>query len=159
MSLADQRAQYMPGPASEIHSLNTYSRNADWRVSYLHTVPCMDIGNNTTGITRTRLSTLYMRSPNKTTGTCYNYESFKDCILSFNYDHVLLLIIFCCLFTCLFMFNSNWVDTRWQQYSTHLHTNSTQNTEDGTYITIKKKLGSARRALSLRVIPWHLPYN
>ena len=23
--------------------------------------------------------------------------------------------------------NSNWVDTRWQQYSTHLHTNSTQN--------------------------------
>jgi hypothetical protein len=25
MSLADQRAQYMPGPVSEIHSLNTYS--------------------------------------------------------------------------------------------------------------------------------------
>src|SRR5215510_6629589 len=23
--------------------------------------------------------------------------------------------------------NYNWVDTRWQQYSTHLHTNSTQN--------------------------------
>jgi len=23
--------------------------------------------------------------------------------------------------------NCNWVDTRWQQYSTHLHTNSTQN--------------------------------
>jgi hypothetical protein len=31
------------------------------------------------------------------------------------------------------------VDTRWQQYSTHLHTNSTQNTEYGTYITIKGK--------------------
>jgi hypothetical protein len=30
------------------------------------------------------------------------------------------------------------VDTRWQQYSTHLHTNSTQNTENGTYRTIKK---------------------
>jgi hypothetical protein len=26
------------------------------------------------------------------------------------------------------------VTTRWQQYSTHLHTNSTQNTENGTYI-------------------------
>ena len=23
--------------------------------------------------------------------------------------------------------NCNWIDTRWQQYSTHLHTNSTQN--------------------------------
>jgi len=23
--------------------------------------------------------------------------------------------------------NCNWVDTRWQQYSTYLHTNSTQN--------------------------------
>jgi hypothetical protein len=23
--------------------------------------------------------------------------------------------------------NCNWVDTRWQQYSTHLHTNSTEN--------------------------------
>jgi len=23
----------------------------------------------------------------------------------------------------------NWVDTRWQQYGTHLHTNSTQNIE------------------------------
>jgi hypothetical protein len=31
------------------------------------------------------------------------------------------------------------VGTRWQQYSTHLHTNSTQNTENGTYITIKRK--------------------
>jgi hypothetical protein len=39
----------------------------------------------------------------------------------------------------LFIFNCNWVDTRWQQYSTHLHTNSTQNTENGTYITIQKE--------------------
>jgi hypothetical protein len=31
------------------------------------------------------------------------------------------------------------VDTRWQQYSTHLHTNITQNVENGTYIIIKKK--------------------
>jgi hypothetical protein len=42
------------------------------------------------------------------------------------------------LFLFVFIFNRNWVDTRWQQYSTHLHTNSTQNTESGTYITIKK---------------------
>jgi hypothetical protein len=37
------------------------------------------------------------------------------------------------------IFNCNWVDPRWQQYSTHLHTNSTQNTENETYITIKRK--------------------
>jgi hypothetical protein len=49
----------------------------------------------------------------------------------------------------------------------HLHTNSTQNTEDGTHIKItgekititRNKLGRAGRAPSLRVIPWHLPYN
>jgi hypothetical protein len=48
--------------------------------------------------------------------------------------------------------------------STHLHTSSTQNTEDGTHITFTKKkigskLGSADLVPSLRVIPWHLPYN
>jgi hypothetical protein len=63
----------------------------------------------------------------------------------------------------LLLFNCNLVDTRWQQYSTHLHTNSTQNTEDGAHITIKKKLwsklGRAGRAPSVGVIPWHLPYN
>jgi hypothetical protein len=50
----------------------------------------------------------------------------------------------------LLLFYCNWVDTRWQQYSTHLHTNSTQITEDGTHITVTrerititmKKLGS-----------------
>ena len=37
----------------------------------------------------------------------------------------------------------NWVVARWRQYSTHLHTNSTQNdtmkqnTQNGTYITIR----------------------
>jgi hypothetical protein len=59
-----------------------------------------------------------------------------------------------CSFCYLFV-NCNWVDTRWQQNSTHLHTNSTQNTENGTYITIKKNLGNAGRAPSLQVIPWH----
>jgi hypothetical protein len=48
--------------------------------------------------------------------------------------------------------------------SIHLHTNSTQKTQNGIHITIttKKlgsKLGNAGRAPSLRVIPWHLPYN
>jgi len=39
--------------------------------------------------------------------------------------------------------NCNWVDTRWQWYSTHLHTDSTQNdtvtqnTQNGTYIAIR----------------------
>jgi len=39
--------------------------------------------------------------------------------------------------------NCNWVDTRWQQYSTHLHPNNTQNntikqnTQNGTYITVR----------------------
>jgi len=39
--------------------------------------------------------------------------------------------------------NYNWVDNRWQFYSTHLHTNNTQNntmkqnTQQGTYITIR----------------------
>jgi hypothetical protein len=40
----------------------------------------------------------------------------------------------------LLLFNCNWVDTRWQEYSIHLHTNSTQNTEDGAHITIKRFL-------------------
>jgi hypothetical protein len=40
--------------------------------------------------------------------------------------------------------NCNWVDTHWQQYSTHLHKNSTQNAENGTYITIKRKLWEVR---------------
>jgi hypothetical protein len=43
----------------------------------------------------------------------------------------------------LLLFNCNWVDTRWQQSSTHLHTNSTQNTQKGTHITIKK-IGEVR---------------
>jgi hypothetical protein len=47
-------------------------------------------------------------------------------------------------------YSTHLVDTRWQQYSTYLHTNSTQNTEKGKYTTMKKKLGIAGRALSLR---------
>jgi hypothetical protein len=80
------------------------------------------------------------------------YLQFKH-VFSLTMDYSLLLLLF-------IYFNRNWGDTRWQQYSTHLHTNSTQNTENGTYI-IKRgnKLGSAGRAPSLRFIPWNLPHN
>jgi hypothetical protein len=65
------------------------------------------------------------------------------------------------IYIYIYIFNCNWVDTRCQWNSTHLHTNNSQNIENGTYVTIKrkKKLGSAGRAPSLRVIPWYLPYN
>jgi hypothetical protein len=54
-----------------------------------------------------------------------------------------------------------WVATRWQQYSTHLHTNNTQNDTKQTIHRTTQKYWkfSARRAPSLRVLPWHLPYN
>jgi hypothetical protein len=38
----------------------------------------------------------------------------------------------------IYIFNRSWVDTRWQQYITHLHTNSTHNTEIGKYYTGRK---------------------
>jgi hypothetical protein len=47
--------------------------------------------------------------------------------------------------------NCNWVATRWQQYSTHLHTNSTQND------TIN--LGRVLAVHLCELHPWHLPYN
>jgi hypothetical protein len=30
------------------------------------------------------------------------------------------------IYIYIYLFNRNWVDTRWQQYSTHLRTNNTQ---------------------------------
>ena len=33
----------------------------------------------------------------------------------------------------IYIFNRNWVDTWWQHYITHLHTNSTQNTQKGEF--------------------------
>jgi len=50
-----------------------------------------------------------------------------------------------------YFINCNWVVTRWQQYSSHLHTNNTQNDT-----TIWENAG---RAPSLLDLPWHLPYN
>ena len=38
----------------------------------------------------------------------------------------------------------NWVDTRWQQYRTHLHTNSTQNDTNKQYVEQHKDFGSVR---------------
>jgi hypothetical protein len=48
------------------------------------------------------------------------------------------------IFIYLLIVNCNWVDTRWQQYSTHLHTNSAQNTQNGTYTIKRKKFGKCR---------------
>jgi hypothetical protein len=63
------------------------------------------------------------------------------------------------------IFNCKWVDTRRQQYSAHLHTN-TEYTERNIHNNKKEKknktvknLGSAGRAPSLRVIPGYLHYN
>jgi hypothetical protein len=40
----------------------------------------------------------------------------------------------------------------------HIYTQTAQNTEHGTYTTIKEeKMGSAGRATPLRILPWHLP--
>jgi hypothetical protein len=65
----------------------------------------------------------------------------------------------------IYKFKCSWVDTRWQQYNTHLHTNSTQSTENGTYITIKQlnihnnqnitNLGSYTLAFALKLRKKH----
>jgi hypothetical protein len=56
---------------------------------------------------------------------------------------VLLLLLLLLLFNC------NWVDTCGS--SIHLHTHSTQNTEDGTHITItmKKQLQGTKLGINL----------
>ena len=56
--------------------------------------------------------------------------------------------------------NCNWVDTRWQQYSTHSHTNNTQNTTKQTIHWTTQKFGRLRAMPRLLwVLPWLLPYN
>jgi hypothetical protein len=40
--------------------------------------------------------------------------------------------------------NCNWVATRWQQYSAHIHTNNTQNDTKQTIYKTKQKLGRVR---------------
>ena len=74
-------------------------------------------------------------------------------------------LLYCVIILCVWydIFNCNWVGTRWQQYSTHWHTNSTQNNTIDTKQHTKQHnsliRNSAGRAPSLRGIPWHLPYN
>jgi hypothetical protein len=56
--------------------------------------------------------------------------------------------------------NCNCVVTRWQKYSTHLHTNNTQNdTKQKIHRTTQQFRKSAGRAPSWLVIPWNLPCN
>ena len=56
--------------------------------------------------------------------------------------------------------NCNWVVTRWQKCSIHLHTNNTQNdTKQTIHRATQQFWKSAGRAPSWLVIPWHLPYN
>ena len=42
------------------------------------------------------------------------------------------------------IFNCNWVVTRWQQYSTHIHTNNTENDTKQTIHRTTQKLGRVR---------------
>jgi hypothetical protein len=39
--------------------------------------------------------------------------------------HIYLSLSLLCLIYMIYIFNRSWVDTRWQQYIAHLHTNST----------------------------------
>jgi len=46
--------------------------------------------------------------------------------------------IYIYIYICMYVFvNSSWVQTRWQQYSTHLHINNTQNNTMKQNITHK----------------------
>jgi hypothetical protein len=47
--------------------------------------------------------------------------------------YIIIIVVFVVIY-----FFCKWVYTRWQQYSTHLNTNSIQNTDNETYIPIKK---------------------
>jgi len=42
------------------------------------------------------------------------------------------------------IFNCNWVATRWQQYSTHIHTNNRENDTKQTIHRTTQKLGRVR---------------
>jgi hypothetical protein len=53
----------------------------------------------------------------------------------------------------IYIYYRSWVDTRWQQYITHLHTNSTLIHTNSTHNTEIGKLGSAGRAPSCELYP------
>jgi hypothetical protein len=67
----------------------------------------------------------------------YFLKNNPGALLNVWFDHAVTYYYY----VLLFIFNCNWVDTRWQQCSTHLHTNSTQNTENVTNVTMKGKNG------------------
>jgi hypothetical protein len=58
------------------------------------------------------------------------------------------------LLLILLSFNCNWVNTRWQQRSLHLHTKCTQNTEEGTHIIITMARAGGIIKIQLRGIQW-----
>jgi len=63
-------------------------------------------------------------------------------------------------FYMIYLLNCNWVATRWQQYSTHLHTDNMQNdTKQTIHKTTQKFWKSAGCAPSLGVLLWDLAYN
>jgi hypothetical protein len=66
------------------------------------------------------------------------------------------------LYDMIYLLNCSWVATRWQQYSTRLHTNNTQDeTKETILVRTTQEFWkfSADRVPSLRVIPCDLTYN
>ena len=59
---------------------------------------------------------------------CFTFTAFKSiaCIVSYRVKMSLAIKRYASMLYDIFI-NCKWVDTRWQQYSTHLHTNNTQN--------------------------------
>ena len=96
--------------------------------------PCIRVSPPPYVLHAPRISLLSMLSPEQYSVSCTdNYDIFVNC---------------------------NWVATRWQYYSTHLHTHNTQNdTKQTIQRTTNTFWKTAGCAPSLRVIPWHLPYN
>jgi hypothetical protein len=66
------------------------------------------------------------------------------------YTDIIIVII---IIIIIIIINRNWVDTRWQPSSTNLHTNSTQNTEDGEHTTIQKKKKNWKVNWEVRAVP------
>jgi hypothetical protein len=96
------------------------------------------------------------------------YYIFLVCICSFSYtassanasyhNYMIYIHIFNCNWddTRWQQYSTHWDDTRWQQYSTHLHTNNTQNTDSGTYITINKfKTNLGRSEIAMHHVTRH----
>jgi hypothetical protein len=92
---------------------------AEWQVSqhvwYCCVLACHPRADNSSAL----MSTSHRYGPNM---SC-RYQTFAMFWMLYAFFWVIMIW---------YIFNRSWVDTRWQQYITHLHTNSTQNTEKGT---------------------------